>query len=81
MRISRDRPSETFYWTRDVHENHGPWAVNIPDEFFNIEVALLGKEMGKTFTIKEGHITCTFQTYEPHFEAALRPVTMGVEGE
>ena len=81
LRISRDRPSETFYWTRDVHEHLGPWAVNIPDEFFNIEVALLGVEMGKPFNIKEEDITCTFQTPEPHFEMALRPVTMGVEGE
>ena len=81
LRISRDRPSETFYWTREVHEHHGPWAVNSPDEFFNIEAALLGVEMGKPFNIEEGHITCTFQTHEPHFEAALRPVTMGVEGE
>ena len=79
--ISRDRPSETFYWTRDVEEHLGPWAVNIPDEFNNIEVALLGVEMGKPFNIKEGHITCSFRTHEPHFEMALRPVTMGVEGE
>lgn len=81
LRIHRDWPLKTFYWTRDVHEHHGPWAVNIPDEFFNIEVALLGVEMGEPFNIKEGHITCTFQTPEPHFEAALRPVTMGIEGE
>ena len=79
LRISRERPCETFYWTRDV-EYH-PWAVHIPDEFFNIEAALLGVEMGEPFNTKEGHITCCYQTYEPHFELALRPVTMGVEGE
>ena len=81
LRISRERPCETFYWTRDVREHDGPWAIRIPDEFTNIELALLGKALGKPFNTKEEDISCYFQTYEPHFEAALRPVTMGVEGK
>ena len=81
LRISRERPCETFYWTRDVHEHDGPWAIRIPDEFTNIELALLGKELGEPFNIKEEDINCYFKISKPHFEMALRPVTMGVEGE
>ena len=81
LRISRERPCETFYWTRDVHEHDGPWAIRIPDEFTNIELALLGKELGKPFNTKEEDISCYFEISKPHFEMALRPVTMGVEGK
>ena len=81
LRISRERPCETFYWTRDVHEHDGPWAICIPDEFTNIELALLGKGLGKPFNIKEEYIDCYFEISKPHFEMALRPVTMGVEGK
>ena len=81
LRISRERPCETFYWTRDVHEHDGPWAIRIPDEFTNIELALLGKALGKPFNTKEEDISCYFEISKPHFEMALRPVTMGVEGK
>ena len=81
LRISRERPCETFYWTRDVREHDGPWAIRIPDEFTNIELALLGKELGKPFNTKEEDISCYFEISKPHFEMALRPVTMGVEGK
>ena len=81
LRISRERPCETFYWTRDVHEHDCPWAIRIPDEFTNIELALLGKALGKPFNTKEEDISCYFEISKPHFEMALRPVTMGVEGK
>ena len=81
LRISRERPCETFYWTRDVREHDGPWAIRIPDEFTNIELALLGKALGKPFNTKEEDISCYFEISKPHFEMALRPVTMGVEGQ
>lgn len=81
LRISRERPCETFYWTRDVCEHDGPWAIRIPDEFTNIELALLGKALGKPFNTKEEDISCYFEISKPHFEMALRPVTMGVEGK
>ena len=81
LRISRERPCETFYWTRDVREHDGPWAIRIPDEFTNIELALLGKALGKPFNTKEEDISCYFEISKPHFEMALRPVTMGVEGK
>lgn len=81
LRISRERPCETFYWTRDVHEHDGPWAIRIPDEFTNIELELLGKELGEPFNTMEEDINCYFEISKPHFEMALRPVTMGVKGE
>ena len=81
LRIGRERPCETFYWTRDVREHDGPWAIRIPDEFTNIELALLGKALGKPFNTKEEDISCYFEISKPHFEMALRPVTMGVEGK
>ena len=81
LRTRRDRPDETFYWTCDVREHLNPYAVNIPDEFSNIELILLGKEMGQPVNIKKGDVWCYFRTMKAHFEMPLRPVTMGSEEE
>lgn len=81
LRTRRDRPLETFYWTRDVEEHLNPYAVNIPDEFSNMEVELLGQLLGQPVKIKKGDIACVFRTKEGHLEMPLRPVTTGVEGE
>lgn len=42
--IRRDRPTETYYWTRDT-DSCNPWAVNIPDEYDQLEAMLTGKLM------------------------------------